>query len=240
MFNKHFLIIDNEKQTSIHAWSFSSRLRVSWLWIELRKKLWTQKICSFFLTNKNIRYLVVFIVRIANLFQKITLLVILNPSRWWTEQLGVVLTMILLHTQRCNLHIKVHTLVPFCPSSVTTTREKYHIHYKKTTQQAACHTSATALRLSFIPCAPAHPTAFRRVRSPHSSLALGPRNFGRARYIWKCLGTDEYSQLQAQLSSCMTVQPAWATRQEISKGCSPPHCTPKSPCSHVIMPVPVQ
>lgn len=46
---------------------------------------------------------------IAKLFQKITLLITLYALRWWTEQSGVVLTVILLHThQHRNLQIKAH------------------------------------------------------------------------------------------------------------------------------------
>lgn len=50
-------------------------------------------------------------------------------------------------------------------------------------QQAGCQ----ALGLSSMSCCPAHPPAFRRVRSPHSSLALSPRSLGRARKCEKCL-----------------------------------------------------
>lgn len=99
------------------------------------------------------------------------------------------------HTQHRSLQIKVHrfdfiavspigALQHFLGDGHPRTIPPHSLQEEHCSRLAA--TLLSALGLSSVPCSPAPPPAFHRARSPCSSLALGPRNFASAWYVWKC------------------------------------------------------
>lgn len=122
-------------------------------------------------------------------------------SRWWTKQLCVAVTMILLHRdnteifrQRLTVPISFLQEVPFSTSSVPAAPEHLRAHWRKISPAGCLPGPRAQLHVLL----PSTPTGF-----PQGAIStLSPRNLGRARQVWEVPGqvhTEEHRQLQAQL-----------------------------------------